>query len=81
MTDTTTPIWQDIAAAPKDGTTILVYGVPERHPSLQSWFTNPTIIAAHWEHIDEAFCISGGDWLGPFVSPTHWQPLPAPPTA
>lgn len=71
--------WQPIETAPKDGTPILVYGQPERHPNLQSWFERPTRIVAAWEPLDEAFCIVGGDWMGPFVAPTHWMPLPVPP--
>lgn len=72
-------IWQSIETAPKDGSSILVYGLPERHPKLESWFNQSVPIVAHWDSIDEAFCISGGDWLGPFIDPTHWMPLPEPP--
>jgi hypothetical protein len=73
--------WQPIETAPKDGTSILVYGLPSRHPHLQSWFEAPTRIVAQWDQIDEAFCIAGGDWCGPFVPATHWMPLPAPPVS
>ena len=71
--------WQPISTAPKDGSTILVFGVPEKHPSLESGFTGPVQVTAHWDMIDEAFCITGGDWLGPFIKPTHWMPTPPAP--
>lgn len=70
--------WRDIATAPKDGTTVLLYR--EVAP-----FT--VVGYGRWE---EAFGISG--WISygfhrggddasnlGLASPTHWQPLPAPP--
>lgn len=73
------PQWRPISEAPRDGTPILVFGQPEKHPHLNSWFERPVCIAAYWCAIDDAFCIMGGDWLGPFVNPTHFMPLPEAP--
>ncbi len=59
-------MWKPIETAPKDGTRVLVWH--------QNWFAAST---AQWY----------GDWwglvyeVGPFAyQPTHWMPLPAPPT-
>lgn len=73
--------WQPIETAPKDGTPILVFGKPQKHPNLESWYDGSAIFTAEWDAIDESFCILGGDWLGPFIDPSHWMPLPAPPKA
>ena len=72
--------WRDIATAPKDGTLILVRGKPTDHPGLEVEFLAESTFTAYYEPIDEAFCINGGDWMGPFIEPTAWMPLPAPPT-
>ena len=74
--------WRPIAEAPRDGTTILVYGQPSDlvidENTLVS-FKAPRVYTAAWDEIDGAFCLSGGSWLGPFVGPTHFMPLPPPP--
>lgn len=74
--------WQDISTAPRDGTRILVFGKPDdlvmNGGVLASW-SKPGVHAAAWDEIDQAFCLDGGSWLGPFIEPTMWMPLPAPP--
>ncbi len=73
--------WQDISTAPKDGT-ILVFGKPcdlVIGNVVMVKFKNPAAYTAAWDELDEAFCVSGGSWLGPFIEPTHWMPLPDPP--
>ena len=75
--------WQPIETAPKDGRTILVFGKPDNlviSGDELLTFKQAAIYTAAWDEIDSAFCLSGGSWLGPFVDPTHWMPLPAPPT-
>lgn len=76
--------WQPIETAPRDGTTILIFGQPDdllmadgSGPLVQ--FSTPGTFTAAWDEIDDAFVLSGGSWLGPFVAPTHWMPLPSPP--
>ncbi len=71
--------WQPIETAPKDGSSILLFGVPSKHHALQSTFHKPWFFTAHWDSIDEAFCINGGDWCGPFISEGYWMPLPEAP--
>ena len=62
--------WQPIETAPKDGTDILCY---ERgHPKIPE--DNGFMAVAHW---------SNGTWsedVSGWVEPTHWMPLPEPPT-
>ena len=62
--------WRDIATAPKDGTLYLVFGLDtDGHPE---------IAVAFWR------AQHGTCWIAPTgwerVHPTHWRPLPAPPT-
>lgn len=66
--------WQPIETAPEDGTTILVYGLPESKETVT--YKKPAVYTAAWDEIDRRFCLSGGDWTGPFVEPTHWMPRP-----
>jgi Protein of unknown function (DUF551) len=70
--------WQPIETAPKDGTSILVYGRPNDIDGLV-YFRGPSTHSAAWDEIDDAFCLTGGTWTGPFIEPTHWMPLPEPP--
>lgn len=58
-------VWQPIAAAPKDGTPILVYT-----PSAEGL---PALICRAAWHPSAGFCVCE------FREPTHWMPLPAPP--
>ncbi len=73
--------WQDIATAPKDGTTVIVF----RHLCGFN-----VIGTAHWFQAESMPALSG--WVARGVSnicpspgelglaaPTHWMPLPAPP--
>lgn len=72
--------WRDIATAPKDGTPVLGYAEDWIHDDY-----NPS-------GIRECFCDGDGFWQSPEWnnyqdvyetgdgSPTHWQPLPPPPS-
>jgi len=70
--------WQPIETAPKDGSSFLVYGQPQDTGLVR--FRNDSVYSAYWNRLDEAFCLEGGSWLGPFIVPTHWMPLPVQPT-
>ncbi|WP_176928754.1 DUF551 domain-containing protein [Variovorax sp. YR634] len=64
--------WQPIETAPKDGTSILLY-------------TSEGIIEGYWSHNDweQSPCHATYDGCGGVAincRPTHWMPLPAPPT-
>ena len=72
--------WQPIATAPRDH--ILVYGQPQNlviDGNEVATYRGPFVCSAHWDEIDQAYVLDGGSWLGPFIEPTHWMPLPAPP--
>lgn len=59
--------WQPIKTAPKDGTYVLGYGPHE----TRGYYVD----AIHF-YLGR-FTI---EWMSGFGSPTHWMPLPAPPT-
>lgn len=66
--------WQPIETAPKDGTSILVcvtYNLPEggwETVQWVDWVREPYIFPIYRDRIDIP------------CPPTHWQPLPEPPT-
>jgi hypothetical protein len=67
--------WQPIETAPRDGTRILVYDPSESEggPVLAAYWSDSVWWQDAWMVWD---CRSDG-WQ---VSPTHWMPLPSPPT-
>ena len=66
--------WQDISTAPKDGTEILVAG-PAWDDLSKGFFQT----VAMW--IDHAWFQEQTDYPDAAVyDPTHWQPLPEPPS-
>lgn len=67
----------DMGEAPRDGTTILVFGRPGDIDGVE--FGAPGIHSAYWDSIDGAFCLTGATWIGPFIEPTHWMLPPPPP--
>ena len=69
--------WRPIETAPKDGTAIVVWGQPQSTDDVH--FSRPSAFTAYWDDMGGTFCLSGADWRGPFIHPTHWRPLPAPP--
>lgn len=60
--------WQPIETAPKDGSLVLLCLSPHR-----GYLECPRKVGGWW---DDKWNIFGGSWC-----PTHWQPLPTPPTA
>jgi hypothetical protein len=58
--------WRLIETAPKDGTTVLVGRWDQKVA---------TIYSDHWAEDPGCWCDSSGSFL-----PTHWMPLPDPPT-
>lgn len=81
--------WQPIETAPKDGTWILVYCDDpddmyealddsfENRPVSAQWTTNLNglTVEGHWQ-----FAWFDGGYYGD-CKPTHWMPLPEPPSA
>jgi hypothetical protein len=71
--------WQPIETAPKDGTRVLLFSVPNEVPSLR-----PHIADGFWKATSSL--MAPGFWMlgqsvGPSFCPTHWQPLPPAPDA
>lgn len=75
--------WQPIETAPRDGTGILVwtergcFSVEWNGPSLPRFEQNESAYSDGW-YVDNG-SRDLYDLRGP--SPTHWMPLPEPPTA
>ena len=59
--------WKPIETAPKDGTEILVWDKWDR-------------TAAYWSEVDKIWRVAGA-LEDDLATPTHWMPLPDPPTA
>lgn len=85
MTKTQFPAWQPIESAPKDGTYFLAV-IEGFAPSVCAWQTYPD----DWE-IEPRWCDDLGVWFeedaaaiewlnSSQYAPTHWMPLPEPPT-
>ncbi len=86
--------WRTMDSAPRDGTPVLVwfrnrchvaeYG-PVLHPDNKCWFVREPATG-----VEEKACLvavidpptMGGNPIpGTFSGPSHWQPLPAPPSS
>jgi hypothetical protein len=72
--------WRPISTAPKDDV-LLLYGT--LYGSDDEWLLPKGLIRAcgYWEKLDEAWALTDTTWAGPFIKPTHWQPLPPPPAS
>jgi hypothetical protein len=80
--------WQPIETAPKDGTRIVVWGPLAVMRDGQRLATDPCAHVMLFKRIRDS---AAGDWWSPSLPtmpdfwqlahfPTHWMPLPAPPT-
>lgn len=69
--------WRDIESAPRDATSMLLYG--RMHPFKGLKWSKPLVFSGYWDEIDEAWCATSSTWEGPFFTPTKWMPLPLPP--
>ena len=75
-------MWQPIETAPKCKP-ILLYGKLRPHPDDQELYAHWDMLCravGFWDDIDEDWCPVGSTWKGPWLEPTHWMPLPPPPT-
>jgi len=66
---------------PKDRN-VLVYGQPEGEygsSGQNSYMFTRDVYLARWDDVDEAFCLKGGGWLGPFIEPIAWAEEPEAP--
>ena len=72
--------WQDIASAPRDGKTIVLWSKYHDEPVTAAWANGRWV--ARWD--DCSVIESQGDtWTDYKLAdvPTHWRTLPAPPAA
>ncbi len=67
--------WQPIETAPKDGTPVLVYAQLDPPEKWAAYMRDlpPLIAITSWHH-DAGFCVCE------VREPTHWMPLPDPPS-
>ena len=63
--------WLPIETAPKDGTRVLLH-----HPHA----TDETVTAGAWGNWDRDTVCWITDFGEGWLNPTHWMPLPVPPT-
>ena len=61
-------MWQKIETAPRDGTEVLV-------------LIRPKLIRLGWYFVRSSRTQGWCDESSRSIKPTHWMPLPAPPTA
>lgn len=62
--------WQPIETAPKDGRSVMTFAPDAKEPMDVSLFIEDADIPGSGE----------GTWRDDGRDPTHWQPLPPPPT-
>lgn len=67
--------WQPIETAPKDGTTILAF-----YPSLTGYTARQDVAPIHWSEWGNGVWENATSGGKPSSLPTHWMPLPEPPT-
>lgn len=81
--------WQDIATAPKDGTEIIGIFCDDYGYQTKPTIYGPWTVAfrsgkwmASWAgcNIIERESYAGTVYMEAELDPTHWQPLPSPPT-
>lgn len=77
--------WRPIETAPRDGTTVLLWGIwAGEINGLSNW---PTIDIGEWRGGksdflgDDWWQLVTGDAYAAWMRPTHWRPLPPPPEA
>lgn len=72
--------WQPIETAPKDGTQMLCVA-PFTKPDGGTTWAFPFYGVAQWAEADPDFPKSVAGWFWPYATrPTHWLPLPTPPS-
>jgi hypothetical protein len=72
--------WQPIETAPKDETPVLIFGGIQ-HPEVGSSRTITRATLANWSTSSECWDVLDCDYYSVSIeNPTHWMPLPKPPT-
>ncbi len=79
--------WQPIDTAPQDGTEVLLFGTWAGEIHGPDRKVPPAIYIGAYEgggdYSDDGYLWSvvGGDMYAAWCKPSHWMPMPAPPTA
>ena len=76
--------WQPIETAPRDGTSVLLWGLVAGEisgPDKETGFAGEGEWAegTHYKPDEDWWLLSGGDCYSTWCKPTHWMPLPEPP--
>ena len=74
--------WQPIKTAPKDGKPVLIYQPEEAIRNYNTGFSvnlPPVVYVCMWESGISSWVEAEGEQYSSF-DPTHWMPLPKPPT-
>lgn len=71
--------WQPIETAPKDETAVFLWGCIEGSPYSRPHIGIDDLVQAYWDEKAQAW--RAIDYEGWVPAPTHWMPLPAPPTS
>lgn len=80
--------WQPIETAPKNGTVVLIYRKIEAEYAAEGWAegSKPGEMLCVWEarwcepDFSEGYWADPGDMGRVMDDPTHWMPLPSPPS-
>lgn len=71
--------WQPIETAPKDQHILLFGKIDPLNPFEKIRWDKPSVFSGYWDPVDEIWTAHGSTWEGPFMTATHWMPLPLPP--
>lgn len=73
--------WQDIATAPKDGSTVLLWVPGIRQPvQIGHWIDQQTIEYGKVVRSRAEWAYSFGSLIGEAPAPSHWTAMPAAPS-
>jgi len=80
--DHAAPQWKPIETAPKDHPILLYGGQPDHHHDDNHDHVNsqPKHVVGWWGHDTWRYTSYDSGFYGDWIDPTHWMPLPAPPT-
>ena len=67
--------WQPIETAPKDGRDVWLFTKDDYPAQFVGSFVDDPLAGGYWRHAEELVANVLGE-----ANPTHWMPLPPPPT-
>jgi hypothetical protein len=72
--------WQPIETAPKDGTAFRAYAPELIHPDFNPWGSVEAVFDGESQFVGAVWDGCHDIWRTEIIQPTHWMPLPAPPS-